>query len=122
MDNTAEQTTVKPCCATARTPAQYDKEVANQLTKDSHGNTRTPLGQFQDLHGLHTYIVNPPSRPHEDSESPKTIILLTNVFGPEYIHNQLIADEWAKEGFRVVVPDLLEGDPLPDEYVAVSFI
>ena len=123
MDKSTEQTTVKPCCTTARTPAQYDKEVANQLTKDSHGNTRTPLGKFQDLHGLRTYLVNPPSRPEDNnSKGLNTIIILTNVFGPDYIHNQLVADEWAQEGFKVVVPDLLEGDPLPDEYVAVSFI
>lgn len=101
MDNTAEQTTVRPCCSTAH----------------SHEDSRTPLGQFQDLHGLRTYIVNPPSRPEENREKLDTIILLTNVFGPEYIHNQLVADEWAQEGFKVVVPDLLEGDPLPNEYV-----
>jgi dienelactone hydrolase len=48
-----------------------------------------------------------------------TIVLLTNVFGPEYLHNQLVADEWAREGYKVVVPDLLEGDALPNEYITV---
>lgn len=88
--------------------------------QDSHGNTRTPLGQLQDLHGSRTYTVNPPSGPGEAKDSFNTIILLTNVFGPEYIHNQLVADEWAQEGFKVVVPDLLEGDPLPNDYITVS--
>jgi dienelactone hydrolase len=69
------------------------------------------------LHGLRTYVVGPTPR---DSENLHTIILLTNVFGPEYIHNQLVADEWAQEGFKVVVPDLFCGDPLPNEYVTVS--
>ena len=88
--------------------------------KDSHEDSRKPLGQFQDRHGLRTYVVGPPSESEENSEKINTIILLTNVFGPDYIHNQLVADEWAKEGFKVVVPDLLEGDPLPSEYVTVS--
>ena len=88
--------------------------------KDSHEDSRKPLGQFQDRHGLRTYVVGPPSESEENSEKINTIILLTNVFGPDYIHNQLVADEWAKEGFKVVVPDLLEGDPLPNGYVTVS--
>jgi len=49
-----------------------------------------------------------------------TIVLLSNVFGPDYIHTRLVADEWAEAGFKVVVPDLFVGDPLPIDYVKVS--
>jgi dienelactone hydrolase len=49
-----------------------------------------------------------------------TIILLTDIYGPDYINTQLVADEWAKAGFRVVVPDLFVGDPVPIEHIRVS--
>jgi dienelactone hydrolase len=85
-----------------------------ELTKpDLHEGT--PLGSFQELHGLRTYIINPPN----SNGKVDTIILLTDIYGPDYINTQLVADEWSKQGWRVVVPDLFVGDPVPIEDIRV---
>jgi len=86
----------------------------SKLTKsDLHEGT--PLGNFQDLHGLRTYIINPSST----NGKVDTIILLTDIYGPDYINTQLVADEWSKQGWRVVIPDLFVGDPVPIEDIRV---
>jgi dienelactone hydrolase len=48
-----------------------------------------------------------------------TIILLTDIYGPDYVNTQLVADEWSKQGWRVVIPDLFVGDPVPIEDIRV---
>lgn len=77
----------------------------------------TPLGNFEHLHGLRTYIIN---SPNNDGGKVDTIILLTDIYGPDYINTQLVADEWSKAGFKVVIPDLFVGDPVPIEHIRVS--
>lgn len=47
-------------------------------------------------------------------------MLLTDIYGPDYINTQLVADEWAKAGFKVVIPDVFVGDPVPIEHIRVS--
>jgi dienelactone hydrolase len=51
-----------------------------------------------------------------------TIILLTDIYGPDYVNTQLVADEWSKSGWKVVVPDLFVGDPVPIEHIRVGHI
>jgi len=86
----------------------------SELTKpDLHEGT--PLGNFQDLHGLRTYSIDPSST----NGKVDTIILLTDIYGPDYINTQLVADEWSKQGWRVVIPDLFVGDPMPIEDIRV---
>jgi len=51
-----------------------------------------------------------------------TIILLTDIYGPDYVNTQLVADEWSKAGFKVVIPDLFVGDPVPIEHIRVSLL
>ena len=41
-----------------------------------------------------------------------TIIMLPDIFGL-YVNAKLLADEWAGQGYRVVLPDLTNGDPVP---------
>ncbi|GMG21584.1 unnamed protein product [Ambrosiozyma monospora] len=42
----------------------------------------------------------------------KILVILTDVFGYEYINTQLVADELANSsGYLVLVPDILSGDP-----------
>lgn len=78
----------------------------------------TPQGSFSQLHGLRTYITYPPS--DNGKNKIDTIILMTDIYGPDYINTQLVADEWAKAGFKVVIPDLFVGDPVPVEHIRVS--
>ena len=58
---------------------------------------------------------------NSDSESKlDTIILLTDIYGPDYVNTQLVADEWSKAGFKVVIPDLFVSDPVPVEHIRVG--
>lgn len=99
MDSTKEQTSVKSCCVTG------------------HLHEGTPQGTFQQLHGLRTYVVTPPATGGSEGGKTDTIVLLTDIYGPDYINTQLVADEWAKAGFKVVIPDVFVGDPVPIEHI-----
>ncbi|GMM37371.1 hypothetical protein DASC09_046960 [Saccharomycopsis crataegensis] len=59
----------------------------------------------KDLYGLPTYETG-------DIESQKVIIIAVDIFGYDFLNTNLIADEFAKAGFYVVVPDILLGDPV----------
>ncbi|KAF5345037.1 hypothetical protein D9758_010407 [Tetrapyrgos nigripes] len=41
------------------------------------------------------------------------ILYLTDGFGPQLVNNRLLADDFAKNGFKTVIPDYLHGDPIP---------
>jgi len=47
--------------------------------------------------------------PSSDNSKAKTVIFITDIFGYELVNTRLVADEYAAQGFHVVVPDLLEG-------------
>jgi dienelactone hydrolase len=55
-----------------------------------------------------TYFAYPPSK-----STDIAIIILTDVIGNKFNNAQLIADQFAANGFFVAVPDLFKGDPLP---------
>lgn len=48
-----------------------------------------------------------------DKSGGKLHFMLTDVFGHDFINNQLVADEFARRGYFVVVPDIFSGDPSP---------
>ncbi len=65
----------------------------------------TPTGTVTTLHGLPTYVADPPSG------SPKGIIvIIPDAFGWEFTNNRVLADSYAKKGsFRVYIPDFMNG-------------
>lgn len=65
-------------------------------------------GQIVDIEGIETYIAGNPA-----NASRRFHILFTDVFGPHFINLQLLADQFAAEGWFVVIPDLFEKDPVP---------
>jgi len=67
----------------------------------------TPKGSTDTVAGLPTYIAKPSSStPAKDG----IIVIITDVFGWDFINNRLIADEYAdKSGRTVYVPDFLNG-------------
>lgn len=72
-------------------------------TFDHSGN---PEGTLETLNGVLTYITG-------DRNSERVIIIMCDVFGPVYQNSQLIADDYAKNGYLVVIPDILFGDYVP---------
>ncbi|KAF1985763.1 alpha/beta-hydrolase [Aulographum hederae CBS 113979] len=48
----------------------------------------------------------------EDKSTKTAILLITDVIGHEFINVQLIADQFAANGYFVAMPDLFNGDPV----------
>ena len=65
----------------------------------------TPIGSFKQIFDLDTYTVG-------DESLDKIIIIITDIYGNHFKNTQLIADAIAKNGYRVLVPDILNGNPL----------
>jgi len=69
-----------------------------------HIHTGTPEGTIQQVGKVEAYVANP-----ADESRKKIIIFLTDVFGHKFVNSQLLADEFAKNGFCVYIPDLFNG-------------
>ncbi|RMJ27717.1 Dienelactone hydrolase family protein [Aspergillus sp. HF37] len=67
----------------------------------------TPIGETKNIGGVDTYVVYP-----KDNKTPeKAVVFLTDIIGI-YNNSQLLADEFANNGYLTVVPDLFQGDPI----------
>ncbi|KAK5682333.1 hypothetical protein LTS10_005459 [Elasticomyces elasticus] len=64
-------------------------------------------GELKKIGGIDSYVIYP-----EDKQTEKAILILPDVIGHEFINAQLIADQFAANGYFVVMPDLFEGDPI----------
>lgn len=71
-------------------------------------HTGQALGKLVDIAGINTYVTG-----DETLASKKFIYLFTDVLGHKFINIQLIADQYAKNGYFVAVPDLFNNDPVP---------
>lgn len=94
-----EQTSISPCCVTG------------------HIHEGTPLGSFQTLHGLRTYVTTPKEPSANTGGKQDTVVFITDIFGPDLNNVKIAADEWAGQGFKVLVPDVFENDPVPHEHL-----
>ncbi|KAI9829500.1 MAG: hypothetical protein M1819_006320 [Sarea resinae] len=72
----------------------------------------TPKGHVDTIGGLRTYVSEPESKSKE-----KSIVFLVDIFGWEFKNTRLLADEYAKAGFYVYVPDVHENDSLRIEFL-----
>ncbi|KAF4303258.1 Sec1-like protein [Botryosphaeria dothidea] len=68
----------------------------------------TALGKFEDIGGVNSYVTYP-----EDKSTHTAILFLTDAMGHVGINAQLMADQFAANGYFVVMPDLFHGDPVP---------
>jgi len=71
----------------------------------------TPEGKIEQIAGIECYVATPTI----DYPKDKVILYLSDVFGIPLINNRLLADDFARNGFKVVMPDILVGDPIADE-------
>nr|POE75776.1 hydrolase tropi [Quercus suber] len=65
-------------------------------------------GQIQTISGISTYVTYP-----ENKNTELAILVLPDVIGHKFINAQLLADNFAANGYFVVMPDIFEGDPVP---------
>jgi len=70
----------------------------------------TPSGKVEKINGVETYI----ALPEGDYTKGTAILFLTDAFGMQYINNQLLADDFARNGFATYVPDYFSGDPFTE--------
>ncbi|KAF7919451.1 uncharacterized protein EAE98_009291 [Botrytis deweyae] len=68
----------------------------------------TPTGRIEVINDLSTYIAEP-----QDGSKAKTIIILVDMFGYEFKNVRLLADNYAKAGFYVYIPDVHQGNSIP---------
>ncbi|KAJ5266645.1 hypothetical protein N7478_009453 [Penicillium angulare] len=65
-------------------------------------------GSISQIGDVEVYTVYP-----DDKSTKKAILILTDIIGHKFINVQLIADQFAANGYFVVIPDLFAGDPVP---------
>ena len=66
----------------------------------------TPAGRVERVHGLETYIADPPN-----GQQPKGIIVhIPDAFGWELVNNRILSDNYAtRTGCRVYLPEFMDG-------------
>ncbi|KZT52816.1 hypothetical protein CALCODRAFT_511811 [Calocera cornea HHB12733] len=73
-----------------------------------HIHDGIPTGVVEKIGGLDVYVAKP-----EDGSQSKTILFITDVFGFAVPNARLLADDYARAGFYVYVPDFHQGDSFP---------
>ncbi|KAH9893553.1 alpha/beta-hydrolase [Cubamyces lactineus] len=68
-----------------------------------------PEGRIEQIGGIECYVATPAG----DYDKSKVVLFLTDVFGIPLVNNKLLADDFARNGFRTVMPDLFNGDARP---------
>ncbi|KAF8579943.1 alpha/beta-hydrolase [Ramaria rubella] len=68
----------------------------------------TAVGKVKKIGGFDTYVTKPETRFPKD----KAVLFLSDIFGIQFINSK--ADDFAKNGFQVYAPDILNGDPVPN--------
>jgi len=95
------------------TPAQEGAAMGEHCVTDRPTPSGIqPLGEISKLGDVDVYITKPSDYPHAPS---KLLLLLTGGTGLHSTNNQLQADKFAQEGFLVVMPDMFENDPAPNQ-------
>jgi len=72
-----------------------------------HLHEGTPTGTVEKIVDLDVYVTKP-----EGGSKAKTILFISDIFGWDTPNARLLADEYAKAGFYVYVPDFFKGDSI----------
>ncbi|KAL1627306.1 hypothetical protein SLS56_006441 [Neofusicoccum ribis] len=68
----------------------------------------TAVGKIEKVAGYDTYLSYPASKSTENA-----VLIVTDIFGHDFINVQLIADQFAANGYFAVIPDLFNGNAVP---------
>lgn len=66
-------------------------------------HTGTPTGRIEKVHGLDCYVADAPGTPKG------IIVIIPDAFGWTLPNNRILADDYAANGFKVYLPELMEG-------------
>ncbi|KAJ7133258.1 alpha/beta-hydrolase [Mycena epipterygia] len=69
----------------------------------------TPQGEMTEIGGVSCYVATP----SVDYPKDKVVLFLTDACGMVLQNNHLLADDFARNGFKTIMPDLFNGDPVP---------
>ncbi|KAJ7261866.1 dienelactone hydrolase endo-1,3,1,4-beta-D-glucanase [Mycena rebaudengoi] len=87
----------------------FCKDCVTGVTHDG-----TPEGKIETIGGVKAYVATPTV----DYPKDKILLYLPDVFGLELVNAQLLADDFARNGFKTVIPDYLNSDPIPADAMA----
>jgi dienelactone hydrolase len=96
---------VKPK-ASSKTSAIVGQTSANKHERALYNKQRNQSQANQEA--VSTYIAYPP-----DKSTKNAILIITDVIGHKFINAQVLADEFAANGYFVVMPDMFNGDSVP---------
>ncbi|KAI6139814.1 Alpha/Beta hydrolase protein [Pisolithus tinctorius] len=71
----------------------------------------TPEGKIEEIGGVRCYV----GTPSGEYNGEKAVLFLPDVFGIDFINAQLLVDDFARNGFKTIAIDYLNGDPLPQD-------
>ncbi|PVH72208.1 esterase/lipase [Cadophora sp. DSE1049] len=66
-------------------------------------------GRIEKMGETEVYVTEPSA----SASNGYGIVYLTDIIGHKFINAQLLADQYAENGYVVVMPDLFHGDPVP---------
>ncbi|KAI0731408.1 alpha/beta-hydrolase [Earliella scabrosa] len=70
-----------------------------------------PEGKIEQIGGVECYVGTPTG----DYPKDKVVLFLSDVFGIPLVNNKLLVDDFARNGYRTIMPDLFQGDALPED-------
>ncbi|KAJ4473125.1 alpha beta-hydrolase [Lentinula aciculospora] len=68
-----------------------------------------PKGKWEEINGVKSYVATPLAEYPKD----KVLLYITDIFGPQFINNRLLADDFAANGIKTIIPDIFHGDAAP---------
>ncbi|KAF2123945.1 alpha/beta-hydrolase [Dothidotthia symphoricarpi CBS 119687] len=68
----------------------------------------TPKGEVKRIDGVRTYFTYP-----ENGATQNAILIMPDVLGIDFLNVQLIADQFAANGYLTVIPDYFNGNVMP---------
>lgn len=83
--------------------------LAECCTQGFKHNGKT-TGSLATVGGLESYVVG------AANGTDKVVVIFTDIFGHKFLNTQLLAEQFAEAlKAQVVIPDILENDPLPGD-------
>ncbi|KAJ6485554.1 dienelactone hydrolase endo-1,3,1,4-beta-D-glucanase [Mycena sanguinolenta] len=82
----------------------FCKDCLKGVTHDG-----TPEGTTETIGGIECYV----GTPTVDYPKDKVVLVLTDVCGLASVNSKLLTDNYARNGFKTITPDLFNGDPVP---------